>query len=287
MMATSAQIRLKIQQIGQICLFELSGGHGQQVQATLPYPDELTTLYRNWQRVYLSFYKTMPVGPQALAEPLAEPTPRKPAQPPAEPPLRGWVVASGGLSPSTTDWHTKLVEAETKLLSQFHRWLRSAELFDIRAAIARYSQHLGPKNSSSTTPLDSDGITVFLTCTPLELARFPWEAWEIGTDFAAAGTIRIVRTPPTIRAIADHPKKRSSQRKARILAILGDDSGLNFQGDRDAVTSLARVAEIQFVGWQPGQTAAAVKIQIQQAIADPQGWDVLFFAGHSNETQVT
>jgi hypothetical protein len=34
------------------------------------------------------------------------------------------------------------------------------------------------------------------------------------------------------------------------LAILGDDTGLNFQADKQAVRSLCSIAEVEFVGWQ-------------------------------------
>lgn len=41
------------------------------------------------------------------------------------------------------------------------------------------------------------------------------------------------------------------------------------------------------MGWQPGQEIAELKAKISAAIADERGWDVLFFAGHSNETVLT
>ena len=44
---------------------------------------------------------------------------------------------------------------------------------------------------------------------------------------------------------------------------------------------------MEFVGWQPKQTASQVIENITNAIADERGWDVLFFAGHSNETDLT
>ena len=81
MMLKSA-LRLKVQRIQQSCLFELTWGRGQQLSATLQYPEALTTLYREWQRVYLSFYKTA---------------------------LRGRVEATGSIAPPTVDWHAKLV----------------------------------------------------------------------------------------------------------------------------------------------------------------------------------
>ncbi len=41
------------------------------------------------------------------------------------------------------------------------------------------------------------------------------------------------------------------------------------------------------MGWQPEQTAQTIKTQIQEALIDEKGWDILFFAGHSNETSLT
>lgn len=258
--------RLKVQKIEQICLFELAWGKGQHLQATLNYPSTLMERYQEWQQSYLNFYKQISatVLPSAL--------------PPAnfeDHGLRARVMSSGGLAP-TVDWRTRLVEAETQLLSEFHRWLRGAELFEIRSIIARASQTNAGTNQH---PID-----LFITCHPLEVARFPWEAWEIGADFATTGTIRIIRTPQSIR---HQPHLHRRPGRPRILAILGDDTGLDFQVDREAVRRLSRIAEIQFVGWQPGQNPEEVKRQITDAIVDAQGWDILLFAGHSNETQTT
>jgi hypothetical protein len=253
------RFRLKVQKVEQHCLFELSWGQGQQLVATLTDSPALAERYQDWRQIYLSFYKTaeIPLFPTA----------------PIDPSLRGRIIIGGQIVPAAVDWHTKLVEAETKLLNEFYRWLRGAGLFEIRAMLARASQV-------------SDRLDLLLTCTAIDLARLPWETWEIGADFAATGAIRIVRTPATIRSDATFPA-RQPRGRARILAILGDDTGLNFQTDREAVRSLAAVAEVTFVGWQPGQTATEVKTQIRDAIAAQPGWDVLFFAGHSNEAETT
>jgi len=130
-------------------------------------------------------------------------------------------------------------------------------------------------------------VQVFLTCAPIELNRFPWEAWEIGTEFATPGTIRIIRAPLNIATESGTQYKKPQQGRVRILAILGDDTGLNFEADREAVRSLVRIADVEFVGWQPKQTRSQAIRQITAASASEQGWDVLFFAGHSNETQMT
>ncbi|HCF28677.1 MAG TPA: hypothetical protein DEV81_16070, partial [Cyanobacteria bacterium UBA11049] len=241
---------LKVQKIEQICLFELSWGQGQRLTAQVNYPTFLTGLYEKWRRAYLGFYRSEQ--------------------------MRGRTVG-GGVATIAIDWHAELVEAETKLMIEFHRWLRSAELYEIRAAIASSSQELAIVTGTT------EAVQVFLTCAPIDLDRFPWEAWEIGTEFATSAAIQIIRAPLNIGNETAPSSKR--QGRTRILAILGDDTGLNFEADRQAVSSL--FPGVKFVGWQPEQTPSQVIAEISDAIADPLGWDVLFFAGHSNESEMT
>ncbi|MBD1858023.1 MULTISPECIES: CHASE2 domain-containing protein [Leptolyngbya] len=244
---------LKVQKVEQICLFELSWGHGQSLTVQVSYPQALTQLYQDWRQTYLNFYQSDQ--------------------------LRGRTVG-GGVATIHVDWHAELIRAETKFMYEFHRWLRSAELYDIRSTIASASQTLIKTNPESTEP-----IRLFLTCAPIALDRFPWEAWELGTEFASTGAIQIIRSPLNISAPIQ--SEFPSSGRARILAILGDDTGLDFKADREAVRSLKKLAEVKFVGWQPDKTASQVIQDITSAISDEQGWDVLFFAGHSNETALT
>jgi hypothetical protein len=249
----SHTFHLKVQKVEQICLFELSWGQGQNLTVQVNYPTLLTQLYQDWQQAYLNFYQSDQ--------------------------LRGRAVG-GGIAAIVVDWHAELVKAETKLMYEFHRWLRSAELYEIRASIASASQKAVKAN-----PENPEAVRVFLTCAPIELDRYPWEAWELGTEFATTGAIQIIRAPLNISAPTDQESLRSG--RIRILAILGDDTGLDFKTDREAVRSLSKMAEIKFVGWQPEQSPTQVIQEITTAIADEQGWDVLFFAGHSNETEMT
>ncbi len=249
--------QLKVQRVHETCLFELAWGQGQQLGAELPYPEPLMQRYRDWQRIYLSFYKTA---------------------------LRGRIAAVGTVTPGEADWHTKLVQAEAKLLSEFHRWLRQGELFEIRSELARTAVRL--RESGVCNP-EETCLTIFLTCNVLDLERLPWEAWEIGAELATAGKIRIARTPLNVRAATGMTHGTQRRGKARILAILGDETGLNFEADRRAVRSLAAIAEVEFVGWQPGCDPAVLKAEIGQALTDERGWEMLFFAGHSNEAPST
>lgn len=253
---TTTTVYLKVHRVEQTCLFELTWGQGQHLTAALPWRWELHQHYQRWQQAYLQVYRH-------LEESAA-------AAPAAPSPLRGRVQSSGGLPAATIDWSARLIEAEAQLLYDFHRWLRSPELFDIRAQIGRQAQ--------------ADPVDLYLTCSSLEVARLPWESWEIGSEFAAVHPLRLVRSAATIRAPAN---PRLPRRRPRLLVILGDETGLDFAGDRAAIGALNRLAEVVFVGWQPGCRSGELKTQIANTIADERGWDGLLFAGHSNETALT
>ncbi|MEO0405848.1 MAG: CHASE2 domain-containing protein [Cyanobacteria bacterium P01_A01_bin.135] len=242
---------LGVQRVGQICLFNLRWEGERRLEVRVPFPESLLQRYDDWQRTYRSFYQTLPIS-------------LKPSEPGSG--LRGKPVGGGSVVATPNDWHGRLVQAEHELLHTFHRWLRHPNLYEIRAEIANASRA-------------ADAVVdIFLTCSP-EIARLPWEAWEIARDFAASGNVRIARTPEEVRVVASH----SSRRRPRVLAILGDDTGLDFREDRRAVQALTMRAEVVFVGWQPGADVETLKTQIIEAIADERGWDILFFAGHSNE----
>ncbi|MEB3215787.1 MAG: CHASE2 domain-containing protein [Nostocales cyanobacterium 94392] len=240
----NSNFNLKIQLIENTCLFELAWGEGQQLNATLTYPQSIANLYHEWQQSYLKFYKNS---------------------------FRGRVAQIGTIAPPPIDWRAKLVEAETKFLYEFRHWLRSAELYQIRATITNYQLPITQTN-------------VFITCNSIELERLPWEAWNIGNEFSITSNIRVVRKAINITKPNTIPIRH---RKARILAILGDDTGLGFADEKKALDSLKKVVDVKFIGWEPGKDINQLKQDIVDNLSDKIGWDILFFAGHSNETNLT
>ncbi|MGB3404062.1 MAG: CHASE2 domain-containing protein [Microcoleaceae cyanobacterium] len=242
------KFKLKVLQIHSICDFDLSWGNGCNRNVQLEFPQLLTHLYHQWQQAYLNYYQSLQG-------------------------VRGKVTEGAGTA-QPKDWRAILVEAEAKLLDRFHHWLLSPELFPIRREIA---------NAASQSHVE--WVDVFLTCISPELARFPWETWQIGTDINAVGKIRIARTPSNIQYEAVRPLRR----KPRILAIFGDDTGVNLELDREALEQeFSHICQLKFEGWKQGETDSnELKTRICKAIADQKGWDILFFAGHSNEARLT
>lgn len=238
---TQTSFQLKIKQIGDACDFELLWGKRQTLNVQLNYPAAIIQQYKQWHASYLNYYQK----------------------------LRGRVEGGGVIRIENRDWRAALVQAEAKLLDQFHYWLLSQELAPIARRIVEAS-----------LAEDCQRVEIFLTCMPLELARLPWETWEIGTHLGVKGKIQIARSPANISNDPVHP----IHRKPRILAILGDDTGLDLEQDTKELESLFGKDVIEFVGWKQGETEIEpLKQRIVRAIAAENGWDILFFAGHSNE----
>ena len=270
--------RLKVTQVEQVCFFELTWGKGRRLSAKLPYPAQVEALYQSWQQIYLNYYQSAlqldSVQPSLNSSPL----PSHPSSHLSS--LRGRAVISGQIS-AKTDWHGQLVQAEAKLLYEFHQWLRNAALFDIRSELG---QKAAKPPSTKPQSEKSAGLDLLITCDPLDLGRWPWEEWEINAEYGSNRPVRISRLPVNVHeAVTSISRPHAA---ARALVILGDDTGLNFEAELAAIASLNRLAQIQVIGWQPGSDTNALKQRICNTIQAAPGWDMLLFFGHSNEANV-
>lgn len=260
-MTASSTFRLKIRQIDQSCVFDLTRFDGQEISATLKYSERLTELYQNWQQIYRRRYELQ---------------------------ARARVSHQGGSgTPRRYDWDQELRIAETALLSEFDYWLGQAELLEIRETIQR-SVAATVSQRSNHDQEASHAVEVLLDCSPLSLARLPWEMWKLAPKNAALGNLRIGRTVTT--KITPTPIAKIRRSKARILVVLADAPDLNSEHDRQALQSLSPLVELEFIDCRLERQRAlqppdsALKHRIATAIADERGWDALVFVGHSDES---
>jgi hypothetical protein len=248
--------QLKVHRVQNTCLFDLSWGNSLQRQAILNYPETLNACYKSWKTAYSNFYTVA---------------------------MRGKAIVEGGTSALTDlDWNRRLVQEEEALLYEFHYWLRSSELYEIRSLIGQANKTLVPTDGSL---IPSQWVNVFVSCNSLELEYLPWEMWEIGSEFGVGSTIRIVRSPNNISFEPIQPRKG----RPRILVILGDETGLSFQEERRAIEKqLKPMAEVVYVGWGMTRTNGNdLKTEILDALGSEAGWDMLLFFGHSDEASLT
>jgi uncharacterized protein YjbI with pentapeptide repeats/energy-coupling factor transporter ATP-binding protein EcfA2 len=139
------------------------------------------------------------------------------------------------------------------LSQEFHTWLQP-----ISTEIQRQLQNL------------TGDLQVMIPTECKELRKLPWHLWDV----LPAGT-EVVFTD-----INAESRKRPHPDRIRILAILGDSTGINLTADRMAIEQYCGSdAEVVFLD-------APQRGYLIEMLADRQGWDILFFSGHS-ETEKT
>ncbi len=252
---------LQVQQVEKKCLFQLSWNQNQTLTAELAYPENIISDYKIWQSIYHNFYSQE---------------------------LRGKVINTGVVAPPPVDWQAQLVQAEAKLLYEFHQWLRGKELYDIRSILTANnfnSQNINNPNISKSKNTSTDVYTdIFISCNTPELTRLPWEEWEINSK-SLTTKLRIARQRLNIHQSIQRIKRTPG--KIRILAIFGDNSGLNFEREKQAILALQKLIKVDLISWQEDTDIQKFKYEIVNKLASSQGWDILFFAGHSRETDLT
>lgn len=270
---SQTRYKLRVNLVGKTCSFVLEGSDGKSRDGDLRFPDQLFHAYDHWQKAYDRYY-TGRLRDKPSATP-PEPTPESAVQ--EQEPRRSKVIAKGTLK-EPKDQRLALVKAEAILLDQFHQWLRDANLHEIR------NELLQAAIAAQQDDHPTGRVEVFLTTKAQTVALLPWESWNLGHELGDRNTIQIARTPTRT-----DPKTESqlSGKRIRLLAIMGDDSGLNFANDVAAVQSLKPTVTVKFEGYRGAEdNASDLKKRICRAIADEEGWDVLFFAGHSSEQKL-
>ncbi len=101
------------------------------------------------------------------------------------------------------------------------------------------------------------------------LQRLPWHLWNFIEHYqlceVAVSTSKYERVIPL-------PKQKTN--KVRILAILGNSQGIDIQQDRNILEQLPCASTVFLV--EPSRQ------ELDKWLWDEQGWDILFFAGHSH-----
>lgn len=111
-------------------------------------------------------------------------------------------------------------------------------------------------------------IRVIIETENEQLRRFPWHLWHFFEDYPYA---EVSLSPLEYRRI---PKvKRQNVSQIRILAILGNSTGIDVEQDKQMLQQLQGVEIVWLVEPQ--------RQELDNQLWDEQGWDILFFAGHS------
>ena len=144
--------------------------------------------------------------------------------------------------------------AALNLRKQLNLWLNSEHFRPIKE---RMLEKLSP----------TEIIRIIIQTESSQLQRLPWTLWDLCERYPKA---EIALSSPTYELLSQPISNRGT---VRILAILGDSTGIDVRKDQALLEQLPD-AEVKFL----------VESQ-RQVLNDElwnQPWDILFFAGHSS-----
>ncbi|MBN4004309.1 CHASE2 domain-containing protein [Nostoc sp. LPT] len=101
------------------------------------------------------------------------------------------------------------------------------------------------------------------------LQQLPWHLWNFIEHYQLC---EVAVSTPKYERVRPFPKQKTN--KVRILAILGNSQGIDIQQDRNILEQLPNASTIFLV--EPSRQ------ELDKWLWDEQGWDILFFAGHSH-----
>ncbi len=154
-----------------------------------------------------------------------------------------------------------------------HNCRKSAEIFQEKMKACYDCQEFTRIRETLLNKLNElDEIRLIIQTNDSQLRRLPWHLFfeRFLENYRKA---EIALSPPEY----ERPEKVSQaaiRKKVRILAVLGNSTGINIETDRQLLKELPD-AETVFL--------AEPKLrEIHDQLWDEKGWDILFFAGHSS-----
>ncbi|MEQ8542255.1 MAG: tetratricopeptide repeat protein [Coleofasciculus sp. D1-CHI-01] len=119
----------------------------------------------------------------------------------------------------------------------------------------------------------SESVRVIIESNEPEVWKLPWHLWDFLAEYRQAElAFSTPDYPPPAYQVP--PQHRKAQ--VKILAILGNSAGINLEKDRELLQRLPGVD----IKWLVEPERQELNDQLWQA-----GWDIIFFAGHSQSAE--
>jgi HEAT repeat protein/energy-coupling factor transporter ATP-binding protein EcfA2 len=113
-----------------------------------------------------------------------------------------------------------------------------------------------------------DMVRVIIQTEDPLLRRLPWYLWDLFASYRLAEVALFSSAFERVEKLVQH------KHKVRILAILGDKTGIDIDTDRKFLENLSNAETVFLV--EPNRQ------EFNEKLWDDKGWDILFFAGHSS-----
>jgi hypothetical protein len=206
----------------------------EQFIGSLPAAPALIELYRNWQ----SIYQNLCARKQLLSRSQEEDDELE-------------IDVGGITNVSVVDFE----EVCQKLQTGINDWLNCEGFFKLERQMR---SRLSPDEEIRVIIETNDGL----------LRRLPWHRWDFFNDYPYA---EMALSQPEYKR--QESEQSVTRKHVRILAILGNSSGIDLETETRFLHSLSD-AEVVFCVNPSRQ-------ELNAQLWDKIGWDMLFFAGHS------
>jgi WD40 repeat protein len=142
------------------------------------------------------------------------------------------------------------------LQESFNSWLNCEEFLKIDRQLRSHCNR-------------TDAIRVIIETDDDFVKRLPWHRWDFIKDYPAS---EVALSKPEYKRKNAFPT-RIARQNIRILAILGNSQDIDVEGERKFLDNL-KDAQTEFL-------ILPSRLEFDRQLWDSQGWDILFFAGHS------
>ena len=222
-------------------------GKVMQFTGSLPAIPELAEIYRRWQLFYELLYKARSTNIRII-----QPLTIYQNQDDDEDDDDVIIIDESDITHVS---HADFNNVCQQLKINLNNWLDSPEFRSIERQLRK---ELHPE----------DEIHFIIQTEDNQLRKIPWYNWQFFEDYP--------RTEMSLSSLNFEPGKikHTSGKKVRILAIIGDSSGIDVEIDKRLIASLTDAETVFLVEPQ--------RQQLDELLWDKRGWDILFFAGHSN-----
>ena len=222
-------------------------GKVMQFTGSLPAIPELAEIYRRWQLFYELLYKARSTNIRSI-----QPLTINQNEDEDEDEDDDIIIDESDITHVS---HADFNNVCQQLKINLNNWLDSPEFRSIERQLRK---ELHPE----------DEIHFIIQTEDNQLRKIPWYNWQFFEDYP--------RTEMSLSSLNFEPGKikHTSGKKVRILAIIGDSSGIDVEIDKRLIASLTDAETVFLVEPQ--------RQQLDELLWDKRGWDILFFAGHSN-----
>lgn len=213
-----------------------------QLTGNLNPAPQLIELYSRWQLLYQSFYESrrFKIRNKSLKRDILE-----------EENDNDFDIDDADITHISEEDFTGICE---QIKNTLNDWLSDKNFLNIERKLR---QNLSP----------NEEIRFILQSEDYQVKKIPWLLWQFFEDYPL--------TEVALSSLNFEPRIKVLQQsiKVKILAILGDSTGINVEKDRQILSNLPNAETIFLI--------KPTREELFEKLWDEKGWDLLFFSGHS------